>query len=70
MAVAVIAFLPFMGVIAPLPAAVLAATVVAAVLPVARPAPLLEFYRIARVQFLVGRDVRCHAPDGAASSAA
>lgn len=53
-AVAVIAFLPFLGVIAPLPTAVLAATVVAAVLPLLDPRPLLEFYRIARVQFLVG----------------
>jgi SulP family sulfate permease len=52
-ALAVIAFLPFMGAIAPLPIAVLAATVVAAVLPLLDPRPLGEFFRLARVQFLV-----------------
>ncbi|HEX6844876.1 MAG TPA: SulP family inorganic anion transporter [Actinomycetota bacterium] len=52
-ALAVLAFLPFMGALAPLPTAVLAATVVAAVLSLLDPRPLVEFYRLARVQFLV-----------------
>jgi SulP family sulfate permease len=51
--VAVLAVLPFMGLLAPLPTAVLAATVVAAVLSLLDPRPIREFYRLARVQFLV-----------------
>jgi SulP family sulfate permease len=50
----VLAVLPFMGLLAPLPTAVLAATVVAAVLALLDPRPLWEFFRLGRVQFLVG----------------
>lgn len=52
-AVAVLTFLPFMGVIAPLPKAVLGATVIAAAVSLLDPRPFLEFRRHARLQFAV-----------------
>jgi sulfate permease, SulP family len=49
----VLAFLPFAGVLSPLPAAVLAGIVVAAVAPLVRPLPVLRLARLSRPQFLV-----------------
>lgn len=51
--VAVIAFLPFMGILAPLPRAVVGATVVAAALSLVDPRPFREYRRYARLQFNV-----------------
>jgi SulP family sulfate permease len=50
-AVAVLAFLPAMGAISPLPKAVLGATVVAAAIALLDPRPFLEYRRNARAQF-------------------
>lgn len=52
-AVVVLAFLPFLGVISPLPRAVLAATVVAAAISLLDVRPFRTYLRIARVQFWV-----------------
>jgi SulP family sulfate permease len=50
-AVAVLAFLPVMGAISPLPKAVLGATVIAAAVSLVDPRPFLEYRRNARAQF-------------------
>jgi SulP family sulfate permease len=52
-AIVVLAFLPVMGVIAPLPRSVVGATVIAAVLSLLDPRPFLEYRRTARLQFNV-----------------
>jgi sulfate permease, SulP family len=49
----VLAFLPFAGVLSPLPAAVLAGIVIGAVAPLFRPLPVLRLARLSRPQFLV-----------------
>lgn len=50
---AVLVFLPFAGVLEPLPRAVLSAIVIAAVLPLVRLAPLLRLWRHSKPQFVV-----------------
>jgi SulP family sulfate permease len=50
-AVAVLAFLPVLGVMSPLPKAVLGATVIAAAVTLLDPRPFLEYRRNARAQF-------------------
>ena len=50
---AVLAFLPFAGVLEPLPRAVLSAIVIGAVLPLVRIAPLLRLWRHSKPQFAV-----------------
>jgi sulfate permease, SulP family len=51
--IAVLLFLPLGFVLAPLPRAVLAATVIVAVLPLVRIRPLVELYRASKPQFLI-----------------
>ena len=51
--VAVLVFLPFAGVLEPLPRAVLSAIVIGAVLPLVRLAPLLRLWRHSKPQFVV-----------------
>jgi sulfate permease, SulP family len=51
--VAVLLFLPFTWVIAPLPVAVLSGVVISAVANLLRPAPLLVLWKLSRPQFLV-----------------
>jgi len=51
---AVLFFLPFASVLAPLPKAVLAAVVISAVSKLVRFRPLLEYWRLARLQALIG----------------
>ncbi len=51
---AVLLFLPFSYVLAPLPKAVLSAVVISAVLKLIRLGPLLEFWKVARLQALIG----------------
>lgn len=50
---AVLAFLPFAGLLSPLPTAVLAALVIGAVAPLIKPLPLVRLARLSRPQFLV-----------------
>lgn len=50
-AIAVLAFLPVLGVLSPLPKAVLGATVIAAAVTLLDPRPFLEYRRNARAQF-------------------
>jgi SulP family sulfate permease len=50
---AVLAILPFAGIVSPIPTAVLAAVVIAAVAPMIRLAPLWELSRVSRPQFAV-----------------
>ena len=50
---AVLVFLPFAGVLEPLPGAVLSAIVIGAVLPLVRLAPLLRLWRYSKPQFVV-----------------
>lgn len=52
-ALALLGFIPFAWVLAPLPAAVLAAVVIAAVIHLARLGPILDLWRLSRAQFLV-----------------
>jgi SulP family sulfate permease len=52
-ALALLAFLPFAWMLAPLPEAVLAAIVIAAVVRLARPRPIIELWRLSRPQFFV-----------------
>jgi SulP family sulfate permease len=63
--VAVLMFLPFTAVLAPLPLAVLAGIVIAAISNLVRPAELLALWRASPAQALVGWDVRGHARAGA-----
>jgi SulP family sulfate permease len=52
--VVVLLFLPFSSVLAPLPKAVLSAVVISAVSKLIRLRPLLEFWKLARLQALIG----------------
>jgi SulP family sulfate permease len=52
-ALALLAFVPFAWMLAPLPEAVLAAIVIAAVVRLARPRPIVELWRLSRPQFFV-----------------